>query len=328
MIFYIGKRILQGTVVIVITAFLSFLLFNFVTDPVANMVGQETTAEDMEALRERLGFNDPVPVQFVRFMGNAVQGEFGISYQMQRSVKSLFRERFPATFELVMVSTLLALVIGIPLGVYTGLHRNGKIANGILGASLIGVSLPTFIISILFIYLFAVILRWLPPFGRGDTVAIVGYWTTGLLSISGLKSIILPAFTLCLYQLALILRIVRSEMLEALQTDYIKFAKARGLQNRVINYEYAFKNTLIPVITVLGLQVSSMLAFSVVTESVFQWPGLGMLFIQAAQFGDIPIITAYLLMATVIFVSINLLVDVIYYLIDPRLRVPSSSAAG
>ena len=238
MFFFIGKRILQGSVVLVITAFLSFLLFNFVTDPVSNMVGQETTAEDMEALRERLGFNDPVPVQFIRFMGNALHGEFGISYQMQRSVKGLFKDRFPATFELVMVSTFLALIIGIPLGVYTGLHRNGKIANGILGASLIGVSLPTFIISILFIYLFAVILRWLPPFGRGETVHIVGKWTTGLFTLSGLKSIILPAITLCLYQLALILRIVRSEMLEALQTDYIKFAKARGLPNRMITVSY------------------------------------------------------------------------------------------
>lgn len=327
MIYYIGRRVFQGLLVIVITAFFSFLLFNFVGDPVANMVGQETTVKDMEALRDRLGLNDPAPVQFVRFLENAVRGEFGISYQLQRPVKRLLSERFPATFELVMVSTVLALLMGIPLGVYTGLHRNGKVANGILSFSLLGVSLPTFIISILFIYLFAIILRWLPPYGRGDTVRILNFWTTGLFTKSGLKSIILPAVTLCLYQLALILRIVRSEMLEILQTDYIKFAKARGLPKKIINYEYAFKNTLIPVVTVIGLQVSTILAFSVVTESVFQWPGMGMLFIQAAQFGDIPIITAYLLLAALIFVVINLLVDIIYFMIDPRLRIQSKAAS-
>ena len=292
------------------------------------MVGQETTIEDREALREELGLNDPTAVQFFRFLKNAAQGDFGISYRLQRPVKDLIPERLPATLELVFASAILSLLLGIPMGIYTGLHRDSWLSRAILAGSLAGVSLPTFVIGILLIYLFSVTLGVLPSYGRGDVVSITGWWTTGLLTFSGWKAIILPSITLCLYQLTLILRIVRAEMLEVLLTDYIKFARARGLTDRVINFGHALKNTLIPVITVTGLQVGSLIAFSIITETVFQWPGMGSLFIQAVHFADIPIMVAYLVMIALFFVIINLIVDLLYFLVDPRLRLDRSEAGG
>jgi len=239
---------------------------------------------------------------------------------MQRPVKVLLQERLPATLELVFVSALLALFIGIPCGVYTGLHRDNWLSRVILSTSLVGVSLPTFVTGILLIYIFAVTISLLPSFGRG-TVVKAGFWTTGFLTASGWKAIILPSITLCLYQLTLILRIVRSEMLEVLRTDYIKFARARGLTNRAIHFGHALKNTLIPVITVTGLQVGSLIAFSIITETVFQWPGMGFLFIQAVLFADIPIMAAYMTLVALFFVIINLIVDLLYFVVDPRLRI-------
>jgi peptide/nickel transport system permease protein len=327
-IFYIISRILQSLAVMLVTAFVCFILFNYVGDPINNMVGQETTIEDREALRETLGLNDPTVVQFFRFLRNAAHGDFGISYRLQRPVKDLIPERLPATLELVFASAILALALGIPLGIYTGLNRDGWLSRFILAGSLAGVSLPTFVIGILLIYLFSVTLGLLPSYGRGETVRIIGSWTTGLLTISGWKAIILPSVTLCLYQLTLILRIVRAEMMEVLLTDYIKFARARGLTDRVINFGHALKNTLIPVITVTGLQVGSLIAFSIITETVFQWPGMGSLFIQAVHFADIPIMVAYLVMVALFFVIINLIVDLLYFLVDPRLQPDRIEAGG
>ena len=328
MIFYVINRILQSLAVMLFTAFVCFILFNYVGDPINNMVGQETTIQDREALREQLGLNDPTAIQFFRFLRKAVHGDFGISYRLQRPVKDLIPERLPATLELVFASAVLALVLGIPLGIYTGIHRDTWLSRAILTGSLAGVSLPTFVIGILLIYLFAVVLGLLPSYGRGETVQIIGSWTTGFLTVSGWKAIILPAITLCLYQLTLILRIVRSEMMEVLLTDYIKFARARGLTDRIINYGHALKNTLIPVITVTGLQVGSLIAFSIITETVFQWPGMGSLFIQAVHFADIPIMVAYLVMVALFFVTINLIVDLLYFLVDPRLRQDRIAAGG
>jgi peptide/nickel transport system permease protein len=285
------------------------------------MVGQEATIADRAALRQELGLNDPVVFQFGRFVGRAVQGDFGISYRMQRPVKVLLQERLPATLELVFVSAILALFIGIPCGVYTGLHRDNWLSRVILSSSLVGVSLPTFVTGILLIYIFAVTFHILPSYGRGTVVKALGGWTTGFLTASGWKAIILPSITLCLYQLTLILRIVRSEMLEVLRTDYIKFARARGLTNRAIHFGHALKNTLIPVITVTGLQVGSLIAFSIITETVFQWPGMGFLFIQAVLFADIPIMAAYMTLVALFFVIINLIVDLLYFAVDPRLRI-------
>jgi len=327
-IFYAISRVLQSFAVMLVTAFVCFILFNYVGDPINNMVGQETTIQDREALRERLGLNDPTAVQFLRFLRNAAQGDFGISYRLQRPVKDVIPERLPATMELVFASAVLALALGIPFGIYTGLNRDTWLSRAILTGSLAGVSLPTFVIGILLIYLFSVTLGLLPSFGRGETVQVIGWWTSGLLTVSGWKSIILPSITLCLFQLTLILRIVRAEMLEVLMTDYIKFARARGLTDRAINFGHALKNTLVPVITVTGLQVGSLIAFSIITETVFQWPGMGFLFIQAVHFADIPIMVAYLVMVALFFVIINLIVDLLYFVVDPRLRMDRVETAG
>jgi peptide/nickel transport system permease protein len=325
---YTLSRLLQSIAVMLFTAFVCFVLFNFVGDPINNMVGQETTIEDREALREELGLNDPTVVQFLRFLRNSVQGNFGISYRLQRPVKELIAERLPATLELVFASAVLSLLLGIPLGIYTGLNRDTWLSRIILAGSLAGVSLPTFVIGILLIYLFAVTLNVLPSFGRGEAVQVVGWWTTGLLTLSGWKAIILPAITLCVFQLTLILRIVRAEMLEVLRADYIKFARARGLSDRAINFGHALKNTLVPVITVTGLQVGSLIAFSIITETVFQWPGMGSLFIQAVHFADVPIMGAYLVMVALSFVIINFIVDLLYFVVDPRLRLERVGPGG
>tara|TARA_X000000950_G_scaffold153913_1_gene188928 strand:- start:3366 stop:4304 length:939 start_codon:yes stop_codon:yes gene_type:complete len=302
-----------------IVAFVSFSLFNFVGDPVHNMVGQEASAEKREEIREKLGLNDPVYTQFYKFVSNASQGEFGLSYQLRRPVSDLIAERLPATLELVFVSAVIAIAIGVLFGVYTGINREGYVSNFILIISLFGVSLPTFVIGILFIYLFAVILGVLPSFGRGEVIH-VGFWSTGFLTLTGLKALILPSITLSLFQMTYIIRLVRAEMMEILQTDYIKFAKARGINQNIINYSHALKNGLIPVITITGINVGTLIAFSIITETVFQWPGMGLLFINAVQFVDIPIMSAYLIMVAFIFVMINFIVDIAYYFIDPRIR--------
>ena len=320
MISFIVKRLLQSVLVMLTVAFVAFALFNYVGDPISNMVGQDTTFTEREQLREQLGLNDPFIVQFGRFVGNAVQGDFGLSYHHKQPVSDLIADRMPATLELSFISALMSLLLGIPLGVYTALHRDSIVSKIIMTGSLIGVSLPTFLIGILMILLFGVVWRILPTFGRGDVVQL-GWWSTGLLTKSGLESIIMPAFTLALFQMTLIMRLVRAEMLEILRTDFIKFARARGLPKRSVNYRHALKNTLVPVITITGLQIGSIIAFAIITESVFQWPGMGLLFIQAISDVDIPIMAAYLVMIALFFVVINLIVDVLYFLVDPRLRV-------
>ena len=304
----------------IVVAFVAFSLFNFVGDPVHNMVGQEASTEKREEIREKLGLNDPVHTQFLRFVGNAVKGEFGLSYQLRRPVSDLIAERLPATLELVFISALIAIVSGVVLGVYTGINRDGFLSNIILILSLFGVSLPTFVIGILFIYLFSVILGILPSFGRGEVVDL-GFWNTGFLTLSGIKAIILPSITLSLFQMTYIIRLVRAEMMEILQTDYIKFARARGIEKNAINFKHALKNGLIPVITITGINIGTLVAFSIITETVFQWPGMGFLFINAVHFVDIPIMSAYLIMVAFIFVMINFIVDITYYIIDPRIRI-------
>ena len=310
-----------------VVAFVSFSLFNFVGDPVNSMTGEDASDERRAEVREVLGLNDPVYIQFTRFVGNIVQGNFGISYQLKREVSDLIGERLPATLELVFVSAMLAIIIGTILGVYTGIHRDSFISNVILVVSLAGVSLPTFIIGIMLIYLFSVILGILPSFGRGE-VTDLGFWTTGFLTISGLKALILPSITLSLFQMTYVIRLVRAEMMEILQTDYIKFARARGINKNTINYKHALKNGLIPVITITGINIGTLIAFSIITETVFQWPGMGFLFIQAVQFVDIPIMSAYLVFIAFVFVMINFIVDILYYFIDPRIRVKGDVANG
>lgn len=324
---FIIRRLLQSMVVMFFVAMVAFLMFTYVGDPVHQMVGIETSFKDREKLREELGLNDPAPIQFFRFIGNAARFEFGISYQHKRSVTGLFKERLPATLELSFVAAFLSLVIGVPMGVYAGLKPDGWLSRVFMTFSLIGVSLPTFLIGILFIFLFAVILGWLPSYGRGEVINL-GWWSTGLLTLSGIKALIMPAVTLGLFQLTLIMRLVRSEMLEVLRTDYIKFARARGLTNQAINFSHALKNTLVPVITITGLQLGNIIAFAIITETVFQWPGMGLMFLQAIHNVDIPIMAAYLMLVAFFFVIINLIVDILYYVVDPRLRLDIGRANG
>jgi len=325
MIAFILRRLAQAIVVMLTVAFIAFMLFQYVGDPVTNLLGQDATPEQRVQLRADLGLDRPFPVQFAAFIGNAVQGEFGLSLRQGRKVSALIVERFPATVELAFGAALLALAFGIPMGVYAALKRGNFLSQALMTFSLLGVSLPTFLIGILLILFFAVTLKVLPSFGRGDTVAI-GAWTSGLLTADGWKHLILPAVTLSIFQLTLIMRLVRAEMLEVLRTDYIKFARARGLPNRAVYFGHALKNTLVPVITITGLQLGSLIAFAIITETVFQWPGMGLLFIQAVQFADIPVMAAYLCLIALIFVVINLIVDMLYFAVDPRLRIDKSTA--
>ncbi len=320
MLAFILRRVIQAVVVMVTVAFIAFLLFQYVGDPVVFLLGQDATPQQIRELRADLGLDKPFFVQFGHFLVNAVQGEFGLSLRQGAKVSRLIAERFPATLELALVAAALALLIGIPMGVYAALRRGTFMSQVFMTLSLLGVSLPTFLIGILLILIFAVTLGWFPSFGRGDVVKI-GWWSSGLLTPKGWHHIVLPALTLAVFQLTLIMRLVRAEMLEVLRTDYIKFARARGLSNRTIHFGHALKNTLVPVMTITGLQLGGLIAFAIITETVFQWPGMGLLFIQAVTFADIPVMAAYLCLIALIFVVINLVVDLLYFAVDPRLRV-------
>ncbi len=316
---------MQAVIVMLTVAFIAFMLFQYVGDPVTNILGQDATPAQRQQLRADLGLDKAFPVQFVHFVGKAVQGEFGLSLRQGRKVSSLIAERLPATLELAFSAAFIALVLGIPMGVYAALRRGTFLSQALMTVSLLGVSLPVFLIGILLILFFAVTLKWFPSFGRGDVVSF-GSWTTGFLTVDGWKHLILPAITLAVFQLTLIMRLVRSEMLEVLRADYIKFARARGLPNRAVYFGHALRNTLVPVITIVGLQLGSLIAFAIITETVFQWPGMGLLFIQAVTFADIPVMAAYLCLIALIFVVINLVVDLLYFAVDPRLRIEKSTA--
>ena len=327
MLVFVLRRLAQALLVMLAVALVSFALFQFVGDPVTHLLGQDATPQQREQLRRDLGLDRSVPAQFFGFVGNAVQGEFGLSLRQGRQVSALIAERLPATLELSLVAAVLALALGIPLGVYAALRRGHADAQLLMAVSLIGVSLPTFLIGIGLIGVFSVALNWLPSFGRGEVMQL-GPWSTGLLTADGWRHLILPAITLAVFQLALIMRLVRAEMIEVLRTDYIRFARARGLSNRAIHFGHALKNTLVPVITITGLQLGSLIAFAIITETVFQWPGMGLLFIQAVQFADIPVMAAYLCLIALIFVVINLAVDLLYFAVDPRLRIERAADAA
>ncbi len=319
MLTFVLKRLLQAVIVMLVVTLIAFLLFQFIGDPVTQMLGQEATEADRIALRQSLGLDEPLWKQYGTFVVNALHGEFGTSLRQGAPVAQLLAEKMPATLELAFFSAFVATLIGIPLGVFVALHKDSMIAKWLMGLSLLGISLPTFFIGILLILVFSVWLGWLPSYGRGEIVAF-GKWTTGLLTADGLKHIILPAATLAIFQIALVMRLVRSEMLETLRSDFIRFAHARGIPKSKIFYKHALKSTLLPVITITGLQLGGIIAFSIVTETVFQWPGMGLLFIQAVQFADIPVMAAYLCLISLIFVVINLIVDLLYFLVDPRLK--------
>ena len=320
MLLFIARRLIQSIFVLIAVSMVAFSLFTFVGDPVTQMVGMDATLERRAEITKELGLDQPFIVQYGRFLERAVTGEFGLSLRRREPVSDLIIKALPATLELVFVSAVIALVLGIAAGVYTGINRDSWFSRTILSTSLVGISLPTFVIGITLIYIFAVMLRWLPSSGRAGTVDF-GFWKTSFLTVDGWRSIILPALTLSLFQMTMILRLVRSEMLEVMRTDYIKFARARGLAERVINFTHALKNTLVPVITIIGLNIGGLVAFSVITETVFQWPGTGLMFIQAVGFADIPVMAAYLCFVALIFVIVNLIVDLLYVVIDPRIRI-------
>ncbi len=320
MLRFLSTRLWNGLLVMIGVSFISFLLFNYIGDPINNLLGERATVEQQQAMRAALGLDQPLVLRFFKYLGLAVQGEFGMSYRNLEPVSQVLASRVPATLELSLCAALLALGLGIPMGVYAGIRRNSWLAQTMQVVSLIGVSVPSFLTGIILILIFSVELNWLPAFGRGDVVRI-GDWSTGFLTASGLKSLIMPSITLALFQLTLFMRLVRSEMLEVLRTDYIKFARARGIADRSIHFHHALKNTLIPVITVAGLQLGALIAFSIITETVFQWPGMGLLIIQAITFGDIPVIAAYLMLIALVFVVINTVVDLLYFRVDPRVRL-------
>ena len=326
MLSFLLRRLAQAVLVMLVVGMGSFSLFRYVGDPVVNMVGQDASAAQRAQLHAALGLDKPAPVQFARFVGHALGGDFGLSLRQGREVSVLIAERLPATCELAVVAALLATVAGIPLGVYAALRRQHWDAKLTMAVSLLGVSLPGFLVGIVLIEVFSVLLGWLPSYGRGATVQI-GAWSTGLLTADGWRHIALPAFTLAVYQLTLLMRLVRAEMLEALRSDYVKFARARGLPDRVVHFGHALRNTLVPVLTISGLQLGGLIAFSIVTETVFSWPGMGSLFIQAVQFPDVPVMAAYLCLIALVFVTINLAVDLLYAVVDPRLRA-NDTAAG
>ena len=319
MLIIIFRRLLQAILVLLFVALISFLIFRFVGNPVESLLGQEATVAQRAALEEALGLNDPIHIQYADFVWRALQFDFGNSYRGALPVAELILLRLPATLELALTSAIFALVFGVIAGIYTAINKGSFLTNFILSSSLIGVSLPTFLIGVLLIWIFSVELNWLPSFGRGDVVSL-GWWSTGFLTSSGLKSLILPSITLGLYQMTLIMRLTRSEMLEVLRQDYIRLPRALGLSSRQIYVFHALPNILIPVITITGLQLGSIIAFAIITETVFQWPGVGLLFINAVYFVDIPVMSAYLLLVGFTFVIINLIVDLLYLAIDPRLR--------
>jgi peptide/nickel transport system permease protein len=319
MLRFLSARLWNGFLVMIGVSFISFLIFNYIGDPVNNLLGETATGAQKEAMRTALGLDQPLVLRFLSYMRLALSGEFGISYRNLEPVGQLLLARVPATLELSLCAAVLALGVGIPMGVYAGIRRNSWLAHTMQVVSLVGVSIPSFLTGIILILIFSVELNWLPAYGRGDVVKL-GSWSTGLLTTKGLLSLIMPSITLALFQLTLFMRLVRSEMLEVLRTDYIKFARARGIADRAIHFHHALKNTLIPVITIAGLQLGSLIAFSIITETVFQWPGLGLLIIQAITFGDIPVIAAYLMLIALLFVTINAVVDVLYFWVDPRVR--------
>ncbi len=326
MLGFLVRRIVQSVFVMLAVALIAFMMFRFMGDPVNSMVSENASVAEREEVRARLGLDQPLYVQYARFVTRAAQGDFGLSWRNARPVSTLLAERFPATAELVLVAAGLSLVLGIPLGILTALRPRALSTQTLQFISLVGISLPTFVTGILLILTFSVWLGWLPSFGRG-TVVDVGWWSTGFLTSSGLKALILPSIMLCLFQLTLIMRLVRAEMMEVLRTDYIKFARARGLSDRAIHFHHALRNTLIPVITIFGLQLGGLIAFAIITETVFQWPGMGALFIQAVSFGDVPVMAAYLVLVSLIFVAINTIVDLLYVVLDPRLRIDGARGA-
>jgi peptide/nickel transport system permease protein len=318
---FIVRRVLQAIVVMLIISFIGFALKQNVGDPVRELTGISVSAAERDAIREKLGLNDPFLVQYGRFLKEAVlEGNIGQSFFYKKPAMEVIVSKAPATLELVMVCSVLIVVLSIPMGIYSAIYPKRLLSRLIMGFSTIGVSVPIFLIAILLIYVFSIKLGWLPSYRRGETVNIWG-WESGLLTLDGLQHLLLPATALTALMLPLFVRLIRSEMMEVLETEYVKFAWAKGLPRVRIWFVHAFKNTLLPVITVGGVQIGTMIAFTILTETVFQWGGLGFLFLEAVERADTSLLVAYLIFVGVVFVVVNTVVDLIYGLVNPMVRI-------
>ncbi len=316
---YIARRLIQGVVVLLVASLLCFILFRYMGDPVITLAGRYATFQEIEEVRRSLGLDKPVYVQYFRFLANAAEGNFGISYVTRVPALPLILERFPATFELASTALILSFVVGVALGVLVALKPYALRNRLIMAGSLGGISIPTFLMGILLIMVFAVYLGILPPFGRGETLQ-VGFWRSGFLTINGITHLILPALTLAMYQLAVLLRLTRAGMREVMTEEYIKTAWAKGLPPRKVIFKHALRNALIPVVTITGLQFGELIAFSIVTETIFQWPGMGNLLLTSIRENDQPVIVTYIMLAALVIITMNIIVDILYAVINPKIR--------
>jgi len=317
---FLIRRLIQATIVLAAMSFLVFVGVFAIGNPADILVSPEATQIERQAVIERFGLDQPWWVQYARFLWRAAHGDMGDSFRHATPAVSLILERFPATLELAILAMVMAVVLGIPLGLLAGIRSQSLIGRLIMGFSILGFSVPTFWVGLIMIMVFSAYLGLLPSFGRGPTVTVLGI-PISLLSLDGLRHALMPAVNLALFKISLVIRLTRSGVDEVLLSDFVKFARARGLSNGRIVGVHILKNILIPVVTILGIQFGSLLAFSVVTETIFSWPGIGKLLIESITHLDRPVVVAYLMMSVLLFTLVNLLVDIAYSLLDPRIRL-------
>ncbi|MCZ7676034.1 MAG: ABC transporter permease [Roseovarius sp.] len=323
---FLIRRTVQAMVVMFVISLIGFSIRDNLGDPLRELVGQSVSMAEREALRDRMGLNDPFVVQYARFLGDAVQGDLGTSYFFKRPALDVILDKFPATFELVLGATFIFVGLSIPGGIYCAINRESWLARIIMTGSIIGISVPVFLTAIFLVWIFGVELKWLPAFGRGETVTLPWGWQTGFLTRDGLAHLILPSIALSSIMLPLFIRLIRAEMMETMATDYVRFARAKGLSTTRVRYVHAFRNTLLPVVTVGGLMIGTLIAYTILTETVFQWPGMGFLFLEAVNRVDTPLIIAYIIVVGLIFVVVNTIVDFVYTLINPMVKLPGARA--
>ena len=326
MIAFLVKRLFQAVLVMFVISLLSFSIQDNLGDPLRELVGQSVSEAERQALRDELGLNDPFMAQYLRFAGRALQGDLGTSYFFKEPALEVILKKLPATLELVFGASLIIILFSVPVGVYAAIRPESWFSRSVMGLSIVGISIPVFLTAILSIYIFSVELNWLPSFGRGVTEPVFGYWESGFFNRDGLLHLLLPCVSLASIMLPLFVRLIRSEMMEVLQSEYVKYAWAKGLSPYRIWFVHALKNTMLPVITVGGVQIGTMVAYTILTETVFQWPGMGFLFLEAVNRVDTPLIVAYLIVVGAIFVITNTVVDLVYGLVNPTVRLARAKA--
>ena len=314
---FLLKRTLQAILVMFIISIFCFSIQDSLGDPTRELAAMSMSVAERENLRDSLGLNDPLFVQYGRFVGRAIQGDLGTSYFFKEPTMTVILKKLPATLELAFAASIIIIVLSIPLGVFTAIRPRHWFSRLIMAISVIGISIPVFLTALAMIFIFSVTLGWMPSFGRGEIVPIWGYWSSNFFSLDGMAHLVMPAIALSSIMLPLFIRLVRAEMLEVLSSEYIKFARAKGLGSISVYFKHALKNTMLPVITVGGVQIGIMVAYTILTESVFQWPGMGFMFLEAVNRSDIPLITAYIMFVGFVFVVVNTLVDLLYGMINP-----------